>query len=144
MKIEKSSSKQWLTTIFLIAFSVGIGQKSFAQSPTPLPPATKVMVNLTIKAGAPRDELIKTMPEEVSATVKLYLDGKIDQWYSRTDGKGVVFLVNSKDTEEAKTLMDELPLAKHGFAECTYTLLSPLTPLRYLLQSPAAGSRNAP
>ena len=100
------------------------------------------MVSLSIKAGVLRDELLKVMPEEVRATVKLYLDGKIDQWYSRTDGKGVVFFITRKDADEAKALMDELPLAKNGLVDFTYTPLSPLTPLRSLLQPPTATPRN--
>ncbi len=76
--------------------------------------------------------------------MKLYLDGKIDQWFSRSDGKGVVFIVNGKDTDEAKTLMDELPLAKSGLVDFTYTPLSPLMPLRTLLQSSGAGPKHTP
>ena len=133
----------WFTIAAAVVFVAGAGTSSFAQTPAPSP-TTKVMVSLTIKTGTPRDELMKAMPDEVRATVKLYLDGKIDQWYSRTDGKGVVFFINSKDADEAKALMDELPLAKSGLAEFTYTLLSPLTPLRSLLQPPAAAPRNSP
>ncbi|SDS40803.1 hypothetical protein [Opitutus sp. GAS368] len=102
------------------------------------------MVSLTIKTGVPREELMQAMPDEIRATVKLYLEGKIDQWYSRTDGQGVVFLVNGKDADEARTLMGDLPLARRGLAEFTYTPLSPLAPLKLLLQTPAAGPRNTP
>src|SRR5262245_4409181 len=59
-----------------------------AQSPAP-PPTTAVLVNLTIKADADRSQVMAVLPDEVRATVKLYLDGKIQQWYSRGDGRGV-------------------------------------------------------
>ncbi len=39
------------------------------------------------------------MPSEIRETVKLYLDGKIRQWYSRGDGKGVIFLIDAKTQE---------------------------------------------
>jgi hypothetical protein len=39
---------------------------------------------------------LAVIPAEIRATVKLYLDGKIRQWYSRGDGKGVIFLVDAK------------------------------------------------
>ena len=42
------------------------------------------------------------MPHEVHDTVNAYLAGKIDQWYFRTDGKGVVFIVNASTPKEAK------------------------------------------
>jgi hypothetical protein len=44
-------------------------------------------------------------PEEIRATVKLYLDGKIREWYSGGDGKGVIFLVDAKTEDEARALM---------------------------------------
>ena len=43
--------------------------------------------------------------------MKLYLDGKIRQWYSRGDGKGVIFLVDAKTEDEARAIMETLPLA---------------------------------
>jgi hypothetical protein len=52
------------------------------------------------------------VPSEVRETVKLYLDGKIREWYSRGDGRGVIFLVDAKTEDEARALMETLPLAK--------------------------------
>ena len=46
------------------------------------------MVILTVKEGVTRQQIMNIMPAELRATVKLYLDGKIRQWYSRGDGKG--------------------------------------------------------
>ena len=102
------------------------------QAQTPAP-TTAVLTSLTIKPGADRAEIQKTMPEEVRVTVRLYLDGKIQQWFARSDGKGVVFLVNAPTVAAAKAITDTLPLSKAGFADFEYTPLSPLTPLRYLL-----------
>jgi hypothetical protein len=57
------------------------------QLPSPQPPSgavspktTEVMVVLTAKQGISRDQIMKVMPAEIRATVKLYLDGKIRQW----------------------------------------------------------------
>jgi hypothetical protein len=72
------------------------------------------------------------MKDEVQATVELYLEGKIRQWYSRGDGKGVVFLVDAKSEEEARTLIDTLPLAKEQLIDDQYIPLGPLMPLRAL------------
>jgi hypothetical protein len=52
------------------------------------------------------------MPDEIRAAVRLYFDGKIRQWYSRGDGKGVVFLLDVKTEDEARATMETLPLAK--------------------------------
>ena len=37
---------------------------------------------------------LRIFPTEVRETAQLYLDGKIDQWYSLEDRPGVVFILN--------------------------------------------------
>jgi hypothetical protein len=118
----------WTACLLLIA----AGALS-AQTP---PVTTAVLTTLTIKPGIERAQVTKTMPEEVRATVKLYLDGKIQQWYARSDGKGVVFIMNCGTVAEAKALTDTLPLSKAGLASFEYMPLGPLTPLRILLTEP--------
>src|SRR5215469_9442016 len=70
-------------------------------SEAPSPKTTEVMVILTAKEGVTRQQIMTIMPAEVRATVKLYLEGKIRQWYSRGDGRGVIFLIDAKTVEEA-------------------------------------------
>jgi hypothetical protein len=77
------------------------------------------------------------MPAEIRATVKLYFDGKIRQWYSRGDGRGVVFLVDAKTEEEARAIMETLPLAKE--MDHQYVPVGPLMPLRALMGPAAMG-----
>jgi hypothetical protein len=102
----------------------------YPQSPAAPAPATDV---LTIKPGVEREKVMKVMPDEIRATVRLYLDGKIRQWYSRADGKGVVFVLDCKDVAEATSVMEALPLAKERLVNLEFTALTPLTPLRLLL-----------
>ena len=125
--------------VAVVAFTVAIPAASFAQAP-PSAPTTAVLVNLTIKADADRAAVTKTLPEEVRATVKLHLDGKITQWYGRSDGRGVVFILNATSIADAKAAMETLPLAKANLAQFDYTALGPLTPLRLLL-APAQNDR---
>ncbi len=73
-----------------------------AQAPPAQPGSTQVMVIMTVKSGITRDQIMKVMPEEVRATVRLYLDGKIQQWYGRGDGKGVIFILNVKQVERSR------------------------------------------
>jgi hypothetical protein len=56
-----------------------------------------VLVIQTAKQGVTAQQIMAIIPSEIRATVNLYLDGKIRQWYSRGDGKGVIFLVDAKD-----------------------------------------------
>ena len=51
----------------------------------------------------------RIMPHEVHDTVNAYLAGKIDQWYFRTDGKGVVFIVNASMPMTRKTFWRNSP-----------------------------------
>ena len=108
----------------------------FAQTPT-TPKVTHVLATLSLKPGITRDQIQKVMQTEVRETVALYLDGKIQQWYSRGDGKGVVFLLDCKTVDEAKAILETLPLVKANFASFDYVTLGPLNPLRLLLTQPA-------
>lgn len=109
-----------------------------AAQTAPPAPTVAVLTSLTIKADADRAKLPGVMPQEVRDTVRLYLDGKIAQWFARADGRGVVFILNVGTVAEATALMNALPLAKAGLATFEYTPLTPLTPLRLLLADPAA------
>jgi hypothetical protein len=42
------------------------------------------------------------MPNEVPATLKLYLDGKIEQFFYRQDAPGVIFLMNVESVEDRR------------------------------------------
>src|SRR5580698_6993892 len=99
----------------------------------PIPKTTAVLVIQTPKKGVTPDQIMAVIPAEIRATVKLYLDGKIRQWYSRGDGKGVIFLVEAKTEEEARALMDTLPLAKEHLMDHEYIPVGPLMPLRMLV-----------
>src|SRR5437868_4766776 len=87
--------------------SAGSGVPSVA-----IPKTTAVLVIETPKQGVTPQQIMALIPDEIQATVKLYLDGKIREWYSRGDGKGVIFLVDVKTEDEARALMETLPLAK--------------------------------
>jgi hypothetical protein len=94
-----------------------------------IPKTTEVLVIQTPKQG----KTLAVIPAEIRATVKLYLDGKIRQWYSRGDGKGVIFLVDAKTEDEARAIMETLPLAKEQLMDHEYIPVGPLMPLRALM-----------
>jgi len=97
------------------------------------PKITAVLVIETAKQGVTAQQIMPIIPEEIRATVKLYLDGKIQQWYSRGDGKGVVFLLDAKTEDEARAIMETLPLAKEQLMDQQYVPVGPLMPLRALI-----------
>jgi hypothetical protein len=97
-----------------------------------IPKTTEVIVIQTPRQGVTPQEIMAVIPEEIRATVKLYLDGKIRQWYSRGDGKGVVLVVDAKTEDEARAIMETLPLAKEHLMDHQYIPVGPLMPLRAL------------
>jgi len=99
----------------------------------PSPKTTEVMVILTAKQGVTRQQIMNVMPAEIRATVKLYLDGKIRQWYSRGDGRGVIFLIDAKTADEAHAVIDTMPLSKENLMDHEYIPVGPLMPLTALI-----------
>lgn len=77
---------------------------------------------------------MKIMPAEIRATVPLYLDGKIQQWFTRGDGRGVIFILNCRDEAEARGLIENLPLAKENLVDEQFIPIGPLLPLGILLR----------
>ena len=109
---------------------------SGAQAQATSPTTTGIMVILTVKAGVTREQVMAVMPAEIRETVHLYLNGKIRESYSRGDGRGAVFLLDTKDLKEAQTIMEGLPLAKGNVMDHEYIAVGPLLPLRLLIANP--------
>jgi hypothetical protein len=115
---------------------------SFAQAPARVEPpaasalvvpATKLLAIGSFTAKATPDVWQPILPSEVRETVRLYLAGKIDQWFVKQDQSGVVFLLNLTDPKQAHDLLDKLPLGQAGLMEFQLIPLGPLSPLRALL-----------
>src|ERR1700757_4734484 len=96
-------------SFMLLAFAAVLAPMAQGQSTPPLPKITGVVTMLSPKPGVIPEQIMKIMPAEIRATVPLYLDGKIQQWYMRGDGRGVIFIMNCKDVEEARALIQNLP-----------------------------------
>ena len=121
-----------------LAFATVLAPMARGQSTPPQPKITGVLTILSPKPGATPEQIMKTMPEEIRATVPLYLDGKIQQWFTRGDGRGVIFILNCKDVAEARALMESLPLSKANLVDEQFIPIGPLLPLGILLRdSPA-------
>jgi hypothetical protein len=74
--------------------------QTHTQTQTSTSTTTGVFALLKAKPGVTRERVMAVMPAEIRATVQLYIDGKIREWYSREDGKGGVFLLNACDVGE--------------------------------------------
>jgi len=109
-----------------------------AQTQTSTSTTIGIFALLKAKPGVTRDRVMAIMPAEIRATVQLYLDGKIREWYAREDGRGGIFLLNADHVAEAESIMESLPLAKENLLDHEYIPVAPLMPLRLLMGSQSA------
>jgi hypothetical protein len=77
------------------------------------------------------------MPKEVPATLKLYLDGKMEeQFWLRDDNAGVIFLMTVDSVKEADALLKAMPLGAANLLTFDLMPVGPLTPLGLLIKQP--------
>ncbi|HEY0758286.1 MAG TPA: hypothetical protein VGD59_03420 [Acidisarcina sp.] len=115
------------------SIDIPVVDPEYPKRPFPVLPTSKILA-LGRFTSPPTPEQLKTIfPKEVPATLRLHLEGKIEQWWARQDQKGPVFLVNATSIEEAHTLLEKLPLGQAKLMEFDYIELTPLTPLHMLL-----------
>ncbi len=110
-------------------------------SAMPTVPTTRILALGHLTAGTTRAAIMPVMKQEVPDTVRLYLAGKIDQWYTRKDMNGVVFILNCSTVEEAHALLEKLPLGQAKLMEFDLIPLGPLSPLNLLLQDTTTAAK---
>ena len=93
----------------------------------------KIMAIGTLNAPLTPEQRQQILPKEVPHTLKLYLDGKIRQWYSRGDGRGVIFFLDARTVDEAHQIIDGLPLSKENLMDHEFIPVGPLMPLTGLI-----------
>jgi muconolactone delta-isomerase len=94
----------------------------------------KVMAVGTLKPLSP-DERQQYLPKEVPATLQLYLDGKMEQFWLREKEAGVVFLMTVESVEEADRLLKGLPLGQANLLTFDLFPIGPLLPLGMLIKT---------
>jgi len=93
----------------------------------------KVMAIGTLQPMS-EQQLAQYMPKEVPATLQLYLDGKMEQFWLRENAIGVIFLMNVESVDEADKLLKALPLGHDNLLTFDLLPIGPLLPLGMLLQ----------
>jgi hypothetical protein len=113
----------------IVALMICLGSLCAAPAQTP---TTRILAIGTIEPGADMAKVRGILPDEARDTVQLYLDGKIDQWFSLQGRNGVVFILNVTDPETARKMLEALPLGRAHFMRFELMPLGPLNPLRQL------------
>lgn len=103
-------------------------------------PTTKILAIGSVNAKGTPAVIAPILPYEVRATVRNYLEGKIDHWYFQAEGNGVVFIMNVGSAAEAHAILEKLPLGVAGLMDFELIPLSPLKPLAMLIGDPAPGA----
>ena len=118
-------------------------EKLAASAPKRFPsvPTTKILAIGRFTSPPTPEQVKEFFPREVPATLQLYLDGKIAQWWVRQDQTGPIFLMNVTTVSEAHALLEKLPIGQAKLMEFEYIELGPRTPL-HLLLSPGWANGN--
>jgi hypothetical protein len=115
------------------AQDIAANTQEMPQGNFPVVPTTRILaIGQFTKTPTP-EQIKELFPKEVPATLRLYLAGKIDQWWIRQTQTGPVFLLNVTSVDEARALMEGLPLGQAGLMKHEFIELGPLTPLHLLL-----------
>jgi hypothetical protein len=125
----KTTLASILSALVVCSMSAGGGHAQSAGTSTP---TTKILAIGTLNPGVDPAAARTILPTEVRETVKLYLDGKIDQWYSLQGRPGVAFILNVTDPAAAHEMLEKLPLGQAHLMSFELIPLAPLSPLRQL------------
>ena len=98
----------------------------------------KVMAVGTLKPLSP-EQRQNYLPREVPATLQLYLDDKMEQFWLRDKEAGVIFLMNVESVDEADRLLKALPLGRDNLLTFDLMPVGPLLPLGMLMKPKGVG-----
>lgn len=93
----------------------------------------KVFAIASAQSTLTPEKLKQHMPNEVPSTLKLYLEGKVEQFWFR-EKIGPIFLMNVESVEQAQATLNALPLVAEGLMKYEYLPVTPLSPLGLLIQ----------
>ena len=88
----------------------------------------------TLKPLTP-EQRQKYLLAEAQATLQLYLDGKMEQFWLQDKGAGVIFLMSVDSVDEAGRLLKALPLGQADLLTFDLLPVGPLLPLGMLMKS---------
>lgn len=141
--IRKTSVRKTFGKLAIYCFmfpALGLPQSTPIDTAIQVPTTHVLAIGRFVRPLTPQEQW-KIMPQEVQETLRLMLDGKIEQGWVRKDQKGAVFLINATSVEDAHAMLENLPLGKAKLMEFELLPVGPLGPLRMLLDKSSAPSR---
>lgn len=125
-----------MIALSLLLIPVALEAQTPKSSPLPPTPTNRILAIGRFNAPPTPDQFKLLSSQEVPDTLRLYLAGKIDQWYSIQNDNGVVFILNASTVEEAHTMLEALPLGQAKLMTFQLIPLGPISPLALLLPKP--------
>jgi hypothetical protein len=125
-----------MIALSLLLIPVALEAQMKKSSPLASTPTNRILAIGRFNAPPTPDQFKLLASQEVPDTLRLYLAGKIDQWYSMQNDNGVVFILNASTVEEAHTMLEALPLGQAKLMTFQLIPLGPLSPLALLLPKP--------
>jgi hypothetical protein len=125
-----------IIALSLLLIPVAMEAQMPKSSPLPPTPTNRILAIGRFNAPPTPEQFKLLSSREVPDTLRLYLAGKIDQWYSIQNDNGVVFIINASSVEEAHTMLEALPLGQAKLMTFELIPLGPLSPLALLLPKP--------
>ena len=94
----------------------------------------KILAIDKILPGATEEKIKIHLKEEAAKAWELYSAGVFREMYFRTDRGGAVLIMECADLEEAKKVLDTLPLVKTGLVDFDLIPLGAFVPLATLFE----------
>jgi hypothetical protein len=91
----------------------------------------KVMAIGTLKPLTP-EQRQQYLPKEVPATLQLYLNDKMEQFWLREKEAGVIFLMSVESVDETDKLLKALPLGQANLLTFDLMPIGPSATSRYV------------
>ncbi len=92
----------------------------------------KILALDKILPGATKEKIYPHLKEEAAKAWELHNAGMFREMYFRTDRAGAVLILECADVEEARKLLDSLPLVTAGLVDFDIIPLGPFMPLATL------------
>jgi len=84
----------------------------------------KVIVIAT-RRDAPDEEFAPHLAPEAKMALGFFADDILREIYSRKDGRGAILVMETKDEDEARKILSELPLVKAGLLDLDFYPVGP-------------------
>lgn len=93
----------------------------------------KILAIDKVMPDATPDKVKETFMDEVNYTVKMYLADVVREMYFRQDRSGTILMLEAPSLEDARSLINKMPMVQEGLIDYELIPVGPFVPLALLL-----------